>query len=160
MCWRQILPVHVILWLIFVPPPRTCASSFFNFTGNSTFYILIKDALKNTEGKTFLPCLSTALEVFKYLLVEILLSLSLYLPYSSLSLSLPTSMTRGLTFTAVGLTVLIALVLVHPTCCAFIAHLWETRHYKTRGFRLRFFGPRFKKHGPKLPKAPFSKNGA
>ena len=75
-----------------VPPPRTCASSFFNFTGNSTFYILIKDALKNTEGKTFLPCLSTALEVFKYLLVEILLSLSLYLPYSSLSLSLSTNL--------------------------------------------------------------------
>ena len=113
-----------------VPPPRTCASSFFNFTGNSTFYILIKDALKNTEGKTFLPCLSTALEVFKYLLVEILLSLSLYLPYSSLSLSLPTSMTRGLTFTAVGLTVLIALVLVHPTCCAITAHLWETRVFR------------------------------
>ena len=113
-----------------VPPPRTCASSFFNFTGNSTFYILVKDALKNTEGKTFLPCLSTALEVFKYLLVEILLSLSLYLPYSSLSLSLPTSMTRGLTFTAVGLTVLIALVLVHPTCCAITAHLWETRVFR------------------------------
>ena len=71
-----------------VPPPRTCASSFFNFSGNSTFYILVKDALKNTEGKTFLPCLSIPLEVFKYLLVEILLSLSLYLPYSSLSLSL------------------------------------------------------------------------
>ena len=35
-----------------------------------------------------------------------------------LSLSLPTSMARGLTFTTVGLTVLIALVLVHPTCCA------------------------------------------
>ena len=34
-----------------------------------------------------------------------------------LSLSLPTSMARGLTFTTVGLTVLIALVLVHPTCC-------------------------------------------
>ena len=113
-----------------VPPPRTCASSFFNFSGNSTFYILVKDALKNTEGKTFLPCLSIALEVFKYLLVEILLSLSLYLPYSSLSLSLPTSMTRGLTFTAVGLTVLIALVLVHPTCCAITAHLWETRVFR------------------------------
>ena len=113
-----------------VPPPRTCASSFFNFTGNSTFYILIKDALKNTEGKTFLPCLSIALEVFKYLLVEILPSLSLYLPYSSLSLSLPTSMTRGSTFTAVGLTVLIALVLVHPTCCAITAHLWETRVFR------------------------------
>ena len=115
-----------------VPPPRTCASSFFNFSGNSTFYILVKDALKNTEGKTFLPCLSIALEVFKYLLVEILLSLSLpTLVFSlSLSLSLPTSMTRGLTFTAVGLTVLIALVLVHPTCCAITAHLWETRVFR------------------------------
>ena len=72
-----------------VPPPRTCASSFFNFSGNSTFYLLVKDALKNTQGKTFLPCLSIALEVSKYLLVEILLSLSLYLPHSSLSLYLP-----------------------------------------------------------------------
>ena len=39
-------------------------------------------------------------------------------------------MTRGLTFTAVGLTVLIALVLVHPTCCAITAHLWETRVFR------------------------------
>ena len=31
-------------------------------------------------------------------------------------------MARGLTFTAVGLTVLIALVLVHPTCCATTAN--------------------------------------
>ena len=31
---------------------------------------------------------------------------------------------------------------------------------KTRVFRLRFFGPRFKKRGPKLHKAPFFKNGA
>ena len=73
-----------------VPPPRTCASSFFNFSGNSTFYLLVKDALKNTEGKTFLPCLSIALEVFKYLLVEILLSLSLPTLFFSLSLSLST----------------------------------------------------------------------
>ena len=60
-----------------VPPPRTCASSFFNFSGNSTFYLLVNDASKNTEGKTFLPYLSITLEVFKYLPVEILLSLSL-----------------------------------------------------------------------------------
>ena len=31
---------------------------------------------------------------------------------------------------------------------------------KQRVFRLRFFGPRFKKRGPKLHKAPFFKNGA
>ena len=57
------------LWLVeidadIVPPPRTCASSFFNLRGNSSFYLLVKDALKNTEGKTFLTCLSIALEVF------------------------------------------------------------------------------------------------
>ena len=31
---------------------------------------------------------------------------------------------------------------------------------KRGGFRLRFFGPRFKKRGPKLSKAQFFKNGA
>ena len=35
-------------------------------------------------------------------------------------------MARGLTFTAVGLTVLIALVLVHPTCCATTAMVNHT----------------------------------
>ena len=44
--------------------------------------------------------------------------MEIFLPLSlSLSLSLSSSMARGLAFT-VGLTVLIALVLVHPTCCA------------------------------------------
>ena len=47
-----------------VPLPGTCASSFFNYSGNSTFYFLVEDALKNTEGRLFLPCLSIALEVF------------------------------------------------------------------------------------------------
>ena len=31
---------------------------------------------------------------------------------------------------------------------------------KNEGFGPRFFGPRFKKRGPKMPKAPFFKNGA
>ncbi|KAK7860189.1 hypothetical protein CFP56_042153 [Quercus suber] len=35
-------------------------------------------------------------------------------------------MARGLTFTTVGLTVLIALVLVHPTCCATTAMVNHT----------------------------------
>ena len=47
-----------------VPLPRTCASSFFKYSGNSTFYFHVEDALKNTEGILFLPCLSIALEVF------------------------------------------------------------------------------------------------
>ena len=59
--------------------------------------------------KNFFLCLSTAV-------------CGSFLVYNSgnipLSLPLPTSMARGLTFTTVGLTVLTVLVLVHPTCCA------------------------------------------
>ena len=37
-------------------------------------------------------------------------------------------------FTAVGLTVLIALVLVDPTCCAITAHLWENRVFRRENY--------------------------
>ena len=66
--------------------------------------------VRTTERIYFCVCRQLYVEVLYYVLVEIFLSLSI---------SLPTSMARGiLTFTTVGLTVLIALVLVHPTCCA------------------------------------------
>ena len=71
--------------------------------------------------KNLFLCLSTAVRGSFLVCTSgsIPLSLSLSLPtLLFLSHSLPTSMARGLTFTTVGLTVLIALVLVHPTCCA------------------------------------------
>ena len=69
------------------------------------------DALKSEDHKRIYFCvLSTAVRG------SFLVCTSGNIP---LSLSLPTSMARGLPLTStVGLTVLIALVLVHPTCCA------------------------------------------
>ena len=80
-----------------VPLPRTCASSFFNWK----------------------------LYTFQFLHQYSSLFLSTYL-IIPLSPSLPPSMARGLSFTTVGLTVLIALVLVHPTCCATTAMVNHT----------------------------------
>ena len=79
--------------------------------GNSTFYFInVEDALKSEDHrKNLFLCLSTAV------CGSFVLCTSGNIP---LSLTLPTSMARGLTFTTVGLTALIVLVLVHPTCCA------------------------------------------
>ena len=95
-------------------------------TGKREDVFVLKNFFQPATVGSYLSCYSGFLFIrthcskvakqFEYTHPDIFLSLSLYLPYSPFSL--PSSMARGLTFTAVGLTVLIALVLVHSTCCA------------------------------------------
>ena len=62
-----------------------------------------------------------------------------------------------------GLVILIiALHLALPKFVNNSFHIIPVPPYTTKngGFGPRFFGPRFKKRGPKMPNAPFFKNGA
>ena len=94
-----------------------------SWTGKWKLYFLVEDA--EPEIRLFFNCVVYSCGRFLVFTIgNFPLFLSTYL--IPLSFSLPTSMARGWTFTAVGLTVLIALVLVHPTSCATTAMVNHT----------------------------------